>query len=362
MVGGASRVAGTPPVVCDAQQGGSSVSDRESQFPKRLRGIWRAGALRASDSEPGPTVLGSSARRRERYREQRRETPGGGLAGTVMATLAERLRERVEQAATDAAQAQQRQGESPDPARKPARSGRRHRRGGLGAFIRSLIVLGFFAFLFTRMFGIDVERLLQELTGLIEQTLSGERPHEPARQSGAAAPATTGPAGGPLVRNGSFESPALAGVSDTTLPAAWEFAGERPYARLRGNTDGYPPAPDGVAILAVHGEGRGTLYQNLVPMEAGVTYTFRAVVLHGAGANAYRAALWRVEQKRQRELAFVSDKQVSPPQHDGFKVTFSYTASDDDAGTLLRLQLSDNGSRRKTRSAFDAVEVNAERQ
>ena len=169
------------------------------------------------------------------------------------------------------------------------------------------------------------------------------------------------PTGDSLVRNGGFESPPLQGNMDNALPEHWQFVGEKPYSRIRSASNGYPRAPEGVAMLAVHGNGRGTLYQNLVPMEAGVTYTFRGVVLHSSGDNAYRAAFWRVEQNNQRELAFISQEQVSPPDHDGFPVSFSYTASGDDAGKLLRLQLSDNGSRGKSRSAFDDITVRAER-
>lgn len=155
--------------------------------------------------------------------------------------------------------------------------------------------------------------------------------------------------------------PALRGDIDDVLPEHWEFAGDRAYPRVRGGSNGYPRAPDGNSMLAVHGEYHGTLYQNLVPMQAGVTYTFRAIVLHSSGENAYRAALWRVEQNRQRELAFISHQQVAPPDYDGFPISFSYTATDDDAGKLLRLQLSDNGNRRRTRTAFDDVTVRTDR-
>ena len=368
------------------------MTNRESEFPKRMSGIWRAGALRPSDTLP-ETPMPRSARRQERAqtdharaaaRDQAKRAPETSPSGedlqAVLAAAAGRVARGSGGSADDVkAELRAAGGEllqrlretrRHQPAEKATRTGPR-RRSFLGWLIHKLIVIGFLVFVATRILDIDLEQawsmLLDAGETLLEETIERQ---DATRGSGsrASAPAATeleppvppGGLGAPdfQVRNGSFESPTLDGEADHRIPAGWNPRGPRPYLRLASGAHGYPPAPDGRVMLALEGESEGVLYQDLGHMQAGKTYTLRAIVLHSSGENAYRVSF--VRKTGGTELAYISEQQVSPPEHDSFPVGLSYTATDDDHGKWLRVSVSDNGSERATRTAIDAISIRAE--
>ena len=163
-----------------------------------------------------------------------------------------------------------------------------------------------------------------------------------------------------ILQNGSFElaTPVPAGNNfDTITPSSWTFSGSFAYPRVGSGAYGYPATPDGTTMYAVEGERSGILYQDLGTMVFGETYNFSATILRAATDNSYRASFIGNPSGTATELAFITEANFAPAASSSVIATFSYTPTFADAGMVIRLQLSDNGTTAATRSAFDAITV-----
>ncbi len=163
------------------------------------------------------------------------------------------------------------------------------------------------------------------------------------------------------VVNGSFEfpTPISAGNNfDTQTPTGWSFTPSGlPYVRIGSGGFGYPAAADGTTIYGVEGDRGGVLFQDLGTMIPGETYKFDGVVSSSTGNNSYRASFITDPLGAALEAAFITQANFNPGAGASLDATFSYTATAADAGKMLRLALSDNGTTSATRSAFDNVRV-----
>ena len=350
---------------------------RDSQFPVRLQGIWRAGRLRPSDYVPATAV--ARARRRSRRAEADADAQalllssaqGDDEAGAITQDLQDRLGRLA--GALGEAEAQAR--EQLDDAREASaaraaeamqalRSPPRGRRSAVALLAPLVMVFIVVTGVLSQVTGFDLEAGFGKLLARAERTLAdlaGESLPAPVESTPTPAPSPPEPApAASLVRNGGFEQPPLAGMEDMTVPAGWRFEGNRPYLRRAAGSAGYPAdAAGGSVVMSLEGERHGLLYQDLGLMQSGVTYTFRATVMHAAGRNAWRAAFARIDGGRRTELAWTGERKVAPPEHGSFPVSFSYTATPQDGGRLLRLELSDNASGEPTRAALDDISVRA---
>lgn len=374
--------------------------DKQSQFPVRLQGIWRAGSQRPSDYVPAIAVaraqrhsqraearadaealLGSAAHADPQASPIAQELQEGlgrlasllGTAGAVVGAKPRATSDRRRLLADERAAAQSTRDEAAARASDAAEAVTARpasRRSGIAALAPLVFVFIIIAAVLDNTGDLDLEYEAERLMARGERWLwELFEPGRPmpgsnvASEPQAIAPvASSAPAPVPasLVRNGSFEQPPLSGAEDARIPDGWRFEGNRPYLRRAAGSAGYPAA-DGSAVMTLEGERHGRLYQDLGLMQTGATYTFRAQVLHASGRNAWRAAFWRIDGEQREELAWTSERKVAPPEHGSFPVTFSYTATAADGGRLLRLVLSDNASGEATRAAIDDVVVRAER-